>query len=40
MFRLRAPWQKSGFTSLNSAVAAISIETDRILDLEVMTRYC
>ena len=33
-------WQKRGFTSLNGAVAAISIETGRILDVEVMTRYC
>ena len=28
-------WQKRGFTSLNGAVAAISIETGRILDVEV-----
>ena len=33
-------WQKRGFTSFNGAVAAISIETGRILDVEVMTRYC
>ena len=33
-------WQKRGFTSLNCVVAAISIETGRILDVEVMTRYC
>ena len=32
-------WQKRGFTSLNGAVTAISIETGRILDVEVMTRY-
>ena len=33
-------WQKRGFTSLNGAVAAISIETGRVLDVEVMTSYC
>ena len=33
-------WHKRGFTSLNGAVAAISIETGRILDVEAMTRYC
>ena len=33
-------WPKRGFTSRNCAVAAISIETGRILDVEVMTRYC
>ena len=33
-------WQKRGFTSLNGAVTAISIETGRVLDVEVMTRYC
>ena len=32
-------WQERGFTSLNGAVAAISIETVRILDVEVMIRY-
>ena len=31
---------KSGFTSFNGAVAAIFIETDRILDVEVTTLYC
>ena len=29
-------WHKLGFTSLNGAVAAISIETGRILDVEAM----
>ena len=33
-------WQKRGFTSMNGAVAAISMETGRILDVEVMTRFC
>ena len=33
-------WHKRGFTSLNGAMAAISIETGRILDVEAMTRYC
>ena len=33
-------WQKRGLTSLNGVVAAISKDTGRILDVEVMTRYC
>ena len=33
-------WQKRGFASMNGAVAAISIETGRIIDVEVMSRYC
>ena len=33
-------WQKRGFTSMNGAVAAISIETGRLIDAEVMSRYC
>ena len=33
-------WQKRGFTSMNGAVAAISIDTGRIIDVEVMSRYC
>ena len=33
-------WQKRGFTSLNGAVVPIYIATDRILDVEVMSRYC
>ena len=33
-------WQKRGFTSYNGAVAAISITTGRILDVEAMSRYC
>ena len=33
-------WQKRGFTSMNGSVAAISIDTGRIIDVEVMSRYC
>ena len=33
-------WQKRGFTSLNGAVAEISIKTGRILDVEIRSRYC
>ena len=33
-------WQKRGFTSMNGAVAAISIDTGRIIDVGVMSRYC
>ena len=37
---LDGTWQKRGFTSYNGAVMAISINTGKILDLEVMSRYC
>lgn len=37
---LDGTWQKRGFTSYNGAVMAISIDTGKILDLEVMSRYC
>ena len=33
-------WQKRGFTSYNSAVAAISITTGKILYVEVMSHFC
>ena len=33
-------WQKRSFTSLNGAVVAISIDTRRILNVEVTSRYC
>ena len=33
-------WQKRSFTSYNGSVAAISITTGKILDVEVMSRFC
>ena len=33
-------WQRRGFSSLNGAVAAISVATGRILDVEAMSRFC
>ena len=33
-------WQRRGFSSLNGAVAAISMVNGKILDLETLTRYC
>ena len=33
-------WQRRGFSSLNCAVAAISVATGRILDVEAMSRFC
>ena len=33
-------WQKRGFTSLNRAVVIISIDTGKVLAVEVMSRYC
>ena len=33
-------WQKRGFTSLNGAVAVLSTETGKVLDGDIMSRYC
>ena len=33
-------WQKHGYASLNGCVAATSIDTSKILDIEAMSRYC
>lgn len=33
-------WQRRGHTSLNGCVSLISIDTGKILDVEVMSQYC
>nr|XP_042909898.1 uncharacterized protein LOC122271719 [Parasteatoda tepidariorum] len=33
-------WQRRGYSSLNGCVSAISIDTGKILDVEVMSQYC
>lgn len=33
-------WQKRGYSSLNGAVTAISIDTGKILDIEIMSKVC
>ena len=33
-------WQRRGFSSLNGVVAAISIDSGKIIDVEPMSRYC
>ncbi|GFW12096.1 uncharacterized protein TNCV_4531611 [Trichonephila clavipes] len=33
-------WQRRGYSSLNGCVSAISVDTGKILDIEVMTQYC
>ena len=33
-------WQKRGFTSLNGAVACLSIDTGKVIDVDVISRYC
>lgn len=37
---LDGTWQKRGFTSNNGTVAAISMDTGKIIDIETMNRYC
>ena len=33
-------WQRRGFVSLNGTVAAISMDNGKIIDVEIMQRYC
>ncbi|GFV69731.1 uncharacterized protein TNCV_1348841 [Trichonephila clavipes] len=33
-------WQRRGYTSMNGSVAAISVDTGKMLDIEVMSSYC
>lgn len=33
-------WQRRGYTSLNGCVAAISVDTGKVLDFEVLSAYC
>ena len=33
-------WQRRGYVSLNGAVAVLSMDTGKVLDIEVMSRFC
>ena len=33
-------WQRRGFSSLNGYITAISMDTGKIVDAEIMSRYC
>ena len=33
-------WQRRGFISLNGAVAAISIDTGKVIDVACLSKYC
>ncbi|GFW74442.1 uncharacterized protein TNCV_2413411 [Trichonephila clavipes] len=33
-------WQRRGYTSMNGCVAGISVDTGKVLDIEVMSSYC
>eukprot|EP00795_Rhopilema_esculentum_P007335 gene7335-13066_t len=33
-------WQKPGYASLNGCVAALSIDTGKVLNVAAMSRYC
>lgn len=33
-------WQKRGYSSLNGCVSCISIDTGKVLDIEIMSHYC
>ncbi|GFW41505.1 uncharacterized protein TNCV_465931 [Trichonephila clavipes] len=33
-------WQKRGYSSLNGCVSAISVDSGKILDIEVLSQYC
>ena len=33
-------WHRRGFSSLNGTVACISMDNGKVLDIEIMSRYC
>ena len=33
-------WQRRGYTSMNGVVVAISVDSEKVLDLEPMSRNC
>jgi hypothetical protein len=33
-------WQKRGYSSMNGCVSCISIDTGKILDVEIMSQFC
>ncbi|GFV41137.1 uncharacterized protein TNCV_2667281 [Trichonephila clavipes] len=33
-------WQKRGYSSLNGCVSTISVDSGKILDIEVLSQYC
>ena len=33
-------WQRRGFTPMDSAAVAISIDTGRVLDVDIMSHFC
>lgn len=37
---LDGSWQRRGYTSLNGCVTAISVDTGKVVDIEVMSAYC
>lgn len=33
-------WHRRGYTSLNECVAALSVDSGKVIDIEVMSSYC
>ena len=33
-------WQRRGLSSLNGVVAAVSVSTGKVIDIEIMSRHC
>ncbi|GFV16539.1 uncharacterized protein TNCV_2468661 [Trichonephila clavipes] len=33
-------WQKRGYTSLNSVVTVTSIDTGKVIDVDILSKYC
>ncbi|GFV58845.1 uncharacterized protein TNCV_1260721 [Trichonephila clavipes] len=40
LLKVDGTWQRRGYTSMNGCVAAISVDTGKVLDIEVMSSYC
>ncbi|GFW56038.1 uncharacterized protein TNCV_374441 [Trichonephila clavipes] len=39
-FRVDGTWQRRGYSSMNGCVAALSVDTDKVVDIEIMSSYC
>ncbi|GFW97873.1 uncharacterized protein TNCV_1426361 [Trichonephila clavipes] len=33
-------WQRRGYSSMNGCVAALSVDTGKVVDIEIMSSYC
>ncbi|GFV84786.1 uncharacterized protein TNCV_4297681 [Trichonephila clavipes] len=39
-FSVDGTWQRRGYSSMNGCVAALSVDTGKVVDIEIMSSYC